>query len=74
MTNGCSSFAFETRAPSVNRIAGVLGVPGARRRGDIDSLAGYLAGVGRYTLRRSPCAGGRIVYGPAHPSPAVAAG
>ncbi len=45
---GCGSFVFEARALSVNRIAGVRSVHGARMRGDIDTPAGYLAGVRRY--------------------------
>ena len=44
---GCGSFAFEAKALSVNRIAGVRSVHGARMRGDIDTPAGYLAGARR---------------------------
>ena len=45
---GCGSFGFEARALFVNRIAGVRSVHGARMRGDIDTPAGYLAGVRLY--------------------------
>ena len=45
---GCGSFAFEARAPCVNRIAGVRSVHAARMRGDIDTPMGYLGGVRRY--------------------------
>jgi Putative inner membrane protein (DUF1819) len=45
---GCGSFGFEARALFVNRIAGVRSVHGVRMRGDIDTPAGYLAGVRRY--------------------------
>ena len=40
--NGCGSFAIETKAQSFHQIDGVLSVPTARIRGDIDTPAGYL--------------------------------
>jgi hypothetical protein len=40
--NGCGSFAIEAKAQSFNQIDGVLSVPTARIRGDIDTPAGYL--------------------------------
>ncbi len=39
---GCGSFAIETKAQSFHQIDGVLSVPTARIRGDIDTPAGYL--------------------------------
>lgn len=39
---GCGSFAIEAKAQSFNQIDGVLSVPAARIRGDIDTPAGYL--------------------------------
>lgn len=42
---GCGSFAFEAKAPSVNRIAGMRSVRDVRMRGDIDTPPGYLVGV-----------------------------
>jgi hypothetical protein len=39
---GCGSFAIEAKAQSFNQIDGVLSVPTARIRGDIDTPAGYL--------------------------------
>ena len=39
---GCGSFAIEAKAQFFNQIDGVLSVPTARIRGDIDTPAGYL--------------------------------
>ena len=51
---GCGSFAFEGKAPSVNRIVGVWSVHAARMRGDIDTAMGYLVGVRRYSPALAP--------------------
>src|SRR5580658_7115482 len=40
--NGCGSFAIEAKAQSFKQIDGVLSLPAARIRGDIDTPAGYL--------------------------------
>jgi len=39
---GCGSFAIEAKAQSFRQIDGVLSLPAARIRGDIDTPAGYL--------------------------------
>ena|ERR1700735_4429516 len=39
---GCGSFAIEAKAQSFKQIDGVLSLPAARIRGDIDTPAGYL--------------------------------
>ena len=41
-SEGCGSFAIEAKAQFFNQIDGVLSVPTARIRGDIDTPAGYL--------------------------------
>jgi hypothetical protein len=40
--SGCGSFAIEAKAQSFKQIDGVLSLPAARIRGDIDTPAGYL--------------------------------
>jgi hypothetical protein len=40
--DGCGSFAIEAKAQSFKQIDGVLSLPAARIRGDIDTPAGYL--------------------------------
>jgi len=50
MSDGCGSFAFEAKAPSINRIAGMRGGHAALMRGDIDTPTGYLVGVRQYEL------------------------
>ncbi|MBZ5624286.1 MAG: hypothetical protein LAQ69_37155 [Acidobacteriia bacterium] len=41
LSNGCGSFAFWAKTPSINTIAGMRGLHAARMRGDIHTPAGY---------------------------------
>jgi hypothetical protein len=42
IAHGCGSFAIEAKAQFFKQIDGVLSLPAARIRGDIDTPAGYL--------------------------------